>query len=466
LSDGVVEAPRTRILLTSACLAMLAINVDFFSLNLALPSMARALDTTTTNLQWAISAQLIAIAAVLIPAGRLGDIFGRRALYLLGTALFGLASLACGFAGSSEFLIAMRVAQGVSSGILMPLTVAVVASAYADEHARGRAIGLVYGVGAVGAAAGPFIGGILTEQLGWEWVFFFNVPVAVGALVFGLSGVPDSRDETAQRHVDGVGVVLVATGLVTISYAFDRAATWGWGSARFIGLLAAGLGLLVAFVLVEARTRFPLVDLALFRNRAFVIVTLAGWVSNTGFVIALFASTVYLQQVRGLSPVEAGLVFLAPSVALAFAGPLSGRLAERLHPEVIGALAVLVGGAGLLVGTIDMTVWVVFVVGIGVMGLGFGLGWSYASVGTQAVVPTRMAGEASGVTLTIVIGGAAVLLVVAATAIEELSGGTQPTTGAIEDVCRVTAAAALVAGGLLLAVRRRAVAAAAPSVAK
>jgi EmrB/QacA subfamily drug resistance transporter len=438
---------------------MFAIDVDFFSLNLALPSMARALDTTTTNLQWAISAQLIAIGAVLIPAGRLGDIFGRRRVYLLGTVVFAIASLACGLATTPEFLIAMRVAQGIGGGILMPLTVAVVASAYADEHARGRAIGLIYGVGAIGAAAGPFIGGILTEQLGWEWVFFFNVPVAVGALVLGVSGVPDSRDEAAPRHVDVRGVGLVTIGLIAVSYAFDRAGEWGWGAAKFIGLLAAGVGLLVLFVLAEARTRYPLVDLGLFRNRSYVIVTLAGWVSNSGFVIALFSSTLYLQQVRGLSPVEAGVVFLAPSVATACAGPLSGRLAERLRPESIGALAVLVGGAGLLFGTIDMTVWVVFVVGIAVMGLGFGLGWSYASVGTQAVVPTRLAGAASGVTLAIVIGGAGVLLVVASTAIEELSGGA-PTTDAIEDVCRVTAAVALVAGGVLLALRRRAIAAA------
>ena len=440
---------------------MLAINVDFFSLNLALPSMASALGTTTTNLQWAISAQLIAIGAVLIPAGRLGDIFGRRKLYLLGTVLFGLASLGCGLASTPEFLIAIARRTGHRRRDLMPLTVAVVASAYADEHARGRAIGLIYGIGALGAAAGPFVGGILTEQLGWEWVFYINVPVALGALLLGLSGVPDSRDDTAPRRVDVVGVALVTTGLVTVSYAFDRAGAWGWGSARFVGLLVVGVGLLAVFVLVEARTRYPLVDLGLFRNRSYVIVTLAGWVSNTGFVIALFASTIFLQQVRGLSPVEAGIVFLAPSVTTACAGPLSGRLAERLRPEMIGALAVLVGGAGLLFGTIDMTVWVAFVVGLAVMGLGFGLGWSYASVGTQAVVPTRMAGQASGLTLAIVIGGAGVLLVVAATAIEELSGGPHPTTGAIEDVCRVTAAAALVAGGVLLALKRRAVAVAA-----
>jgi EmrB/QacA subfamily drug resistance transporter len=461
-----VTPRRPGLLLGATGLAMFAIDLDFFSLNLALPDMARSLGTTTTDLQWAISAPLLALGALLIPAGRLGDIFGRRPLFLLGATLFAVASLGCGLADSAGLLIAMRVLQGVGGAVLMPLTVAVVANAYGDPKARGRAIGLIYGIGAIGAAAGPFVGGLLTEHLGWEWVFFFNVPIAVGALLLGMAGVENSRDEHAPRRVDLPGLVLVASGIVAVSYAFDRAAAWGWDSTKFIGLLAGGIVLLVAFVMVEARVRNPLVDLALFRNRPFVVVTAAGMVANSAFVIAIFATTLYLQQVRDLSPVEAGLVFLAPSVALAFAGPLSGRLAEHLRPERIGALAVVVGALGLLIQTADITVWAVFLLGIAVMGLGYGIGWSYASVGTQAVVRPEQAGQASGVTLAIVIGGAGLFLVIAANAIEELSGGTAPTAGAIEDVLHAVAAASLVVGGVLVALggrRRQQVAASTPS---
>jgi len=441
----------------AACLAMFAIDVDFFSLNLALPDIAEALGTTTTNLQWAVSAGLLAIAATLVPAGRIGDIVGRRPMFLVGAAVFGAASLGCGLATTDGMLIAMRVVQGVGGAILMPLTVAVVSLAAPDDQARGRSIGLVYGVGAVGAAAGPFLGGVLTETLGWEWVFFFNVPFAIGALVFGWLGVPDSRDESAPRHVDVVGAVLVAVGIVTISLAFDRGGAWGWGSARFLGLAAAGVAILAAFVVVETRVRAPLVDLGLFRNRAFVVVVGSGWIGNSAFVIAIFSTTMYLQQVRDLSPLEAGVVFLAPSIANCFAGPLSGRMAERLRPEHVGALAVLVGGVGLAVQSSDMTVWAVLVLGLAVMGLGYGVAWSYSSVGTQAVVRPEQAGGAAGVTLSIVIGGAGLLLVLAATAIEELSGGPTPTVGALEDVLRVVAAVSIaVAGGLtLLAARAR-----------
>lgn len=453
-------APTTRrlpTLMVAAGLAMFAIDVDFFSLNLAIPEMAKDLDTTATNLQWAVSAGLLAVAAFLVPAGRIGDIVGRRPMFLVGATVFGLASLGCGLSTSSEMLIGMRVVQGIGASILMPLTIAVVSHAYADESARGRAIGLVYGIGAVGAAAGPFIGGLLTESLGWEWVFFFNVPFAVGALVFGLVGVPDSRDETAPRHIDVAGAVLVGAGVVAISYAFDRGPAWGWGSAEFIGLVLVGVALLALFVAVEARARAPIVDLGLFRNRAFVIVTGSGWVANSSFVIAIFATTLYLQQVRALSPIEAGFVFLAPSIALGFAGPLSGRLAERLRPEHVGALAVLVGGVGLAVQAVDMTVWAVMVLGLAVMGLGYGIAWSYSSVGTQAVVRPEQAGGAAGVTLTVVIGGAGLLLVVAATAIEELSNGPVPTVAALQDVLRVVAGASIVVAGLLtlLAARSR-----------
>lgn len=447
---------RPHLVLLTTIVAMFAINVDFFSVNLAVPAIAEELDTTSTTLQWAVSATLLGLGATLVPAGRLGDLLGRRPVYLVGLAIFALSSLFSGLAPNVGILIAMRALQGVGGAIVMPLSMAILTNTYDDQRALERAIGLVYGIGAIGSASGPFVGGALTEHLGWEWVFFFNVPFGVTALLLGLSCIPDSRDETMPRSIDWSGVLLVAAGVVTVSYAFDRAPEWGWGSSSFLGLLAIGVALLVAFVFVERRVHFPLVDLALFKIRAYVVVTIAGLAANTGFVIALFASTLYLQQVRGLSPLEAGVLFLAPSIAVGFAGPLSARLAARLRPEHVGALAVLVGGVGLTVQSAG-TAWALFVPGFAVMGLGYGIGWSYASVGTQTVVPRTRAGAASGVTLTIVIAGAGIALVGATSAIDAISGGVEPTGTAIRDVLRVVAGASLVVGGALMVVARRAV---------
>lgn len=448
------ERRARRLLLTTTIIGMFAINVDFFSINLAIPAIAEDLDTTTTTLQWAVSATLLALGACLIPAGRLGDLIGRRPVYLVGLGVFALSSLLSALATDVGFLVAMRALQGVGGAIVMPLSIAILTNSYDDTKQRQRAIGLLYGVGAIGSAIGPFVGGVLTENLGWEWVFLFNVPFGLGALLLGLRSVPDSKDETVPRSIDWAGAVLIASGIVALSYAFDRAPEWGWDSITFLSLATFGIFLLVLFVVLEGRLRYPLVDLALFKIRAYVVVTIAGLFANIGFVIALFASTIYLQQVRGLSPLEAGALFLFPSIAVAFAGPLSARLAERLRPEHVGAIAVIVGGIGLLVQN-GSDAWAFFVPGFAIMGLGYGIGWSYASVGTQAVVPQEKAGAASGVTLAIVIAGAGIALVVATAFIRELSDGPTPTSGAIQDVLRAVACLTLAVGGLLLLAARR-----------
>jgi EmrB/QacA subfamily drug resistance transporter len=428
--------------LAATAMAMFATNLDFFALNLSIPGMARELDVSTTDMQWAISGFMLSLGSFLIPGGRLGDVLGRRRMLIAGTAIFGLASLAGGLAPSAGFLIGARILQGMGAAILFPLSIAVVTNIFPEER-RKRAIGNLYGLAAAATAVGPFVGGALTELLSWRWVLLVNVPTAAIAITLMARSVPESRDETVPRHIDFSGLASIALGIGAVTFAVDRGDVWGWGSARTIGLFAAGLALLVAFVTIERRARWPLVDLSLFRNRRFVAITLLGMTANIAFVVTTFAATLYLQDVRGYSPLQGGFIFLAASAMQAVAGPLSGRLAERFNIPRTMLLAIVVGAAGLLVIAAGLGIGI-FAAALSVFGLGYGLCWAMLSVGTQAVVKQEHAGEASGISLSIVIGMAGLAVAVVASLIEVVTSGGTGEGIAIEQILRMIAVGSVV----------------------
>ena len=434
---------RLGMVLAACAMAMFATNLDFFALNLSIPGMARELDTSTTNMQWAISGFMLALGSFLIPGGRLGDILGRRRMLIAGTAIFGLSSLAGGLAPSATFLICARLIQGIGAAILFPLSIAVVTNAFPEDR-RKRAIGNLYGLAAAATAVGPFVGGGLTEALSWRWVLLVNVPVAAIAIALMVRSVPESRDETVPREIDFGGLSAVALGIAAITFAVDRGDAWGWGSGRTIGLFAIGVLLLGAFIAIERRASFPLVDLALFRNRRFVTITLLGMTANIAFVVTTFAATLYLQDVRGYSPLEGGFIFLAASAMQAVAGPLSGRLAERFEIPRTMLVAIVVGATGLLVIAAGLGVGII-AAALTVFGIGYGLCWAMLSVGTQAAVRQEQAGEASGVSLSIVIGMAGLGVAVVASLIEIVSGSGTGEGQAIEQILRVIAIGSVIA---------------------
>ena len=302
---------RLGMVLVATAMAMFATNLDFFALNLSIPGMARELDVSTTDMQWAISGFMLALGSFLIPGGRLGDLLGRRRMLIVGTAIFGIASLAGGLAPTAGFLIGARILQGIGAAILFPLSIAVVSNAFPEER-RKRAIGNLYGLAAAATAVGPFVGGGLPQLLSWRWVLLVNVPVAAIAIALMVRSVPESRDETVPRQIDYAGLAAVALGIGAITFAVDRGDVSGWGSGRTVGLFAVGALLLFAFVGIERRVRFPLVDLAVFRNRRFVAITLLGVTANIAFVVTTFAATVYLQDVRGYSPLAGARSFWRP----------------------------------------------------------------------------------------------------------------------------------------------------------
>jgi MFS family permease len=314
----------------------------------------------------------------------------------------------------------------------------------------------VLGFAAVGSALGPFVGGAFSEYLSWRGVFFINIPFCIAAIVLMLRYVAETRDESADRHIDIPGMLTITGGLVCISLAFDRGEAWGWTSIHTIGTLIGGVVLLMSFVAIEARVRSPLIDLALFRNRAFDAVVLAGSLSNVVFCFVAVFSAMYLQQARGMSPFDAGIVFLALSAGAGSASYFSGRLAERFPADRLMAIGMLISAGGIVGLTSVQSLWLYTPLFL-VTGIGLGLGWALANVATQAVVPPSFIGAASGITLTSLVMLGAVGVAIAAAVLELLAGSPSAAgsdAAAINAVLRTGAALAFVGAVCLLAFGR------------
>jgi EmrB/QacA subfamily drug resistance transporter len=439
-----LDERRLRRVIIAAAVTQAAINVDFFAMGVALPRMAADLDTTATSLQWVVSGYLVALGACFVAGGRLGDLYGRKRLLLVGVTIFAVSSAIAGASPDASLVIALRIVQGVGAAIAFPVSLAIVTNAFPPERVQ-RAIGIVFAIAVVGTAAGPFLGGLLTETLSWRFVFWFNVPVAAIVVWLVLTSVDESRDETVPRRLDVPGLVLIVSGVAAVSIAFDKAADWGWLSPSTIGLFGAGAVLLVAFIAVERRVAFPLLDLSLFDIRVFDVMIAAGAMGNIAYNVVIFGSTLYLQQVRDLSPIMAGVVFLALSLGASIAGQVSGRV-ERFASWSVMCVALVVGGLA-SIGLSFSTEWFVYVPCFAVTGFGLGLGWAYASVATQAAVPPAKAGAASGVVLTVLVGLGGMAVAVAASVIETRQGA--GFASAIEDVIRISGVLAVVTAAVV-----------------
>jgi MFS family permease len=235
---------RSELLVIAACaISMLIVQMDWFALNLAIPAIARQFDVPPTDLQWVISGYMLSIGALMVTAGRLADIFGRRRVIVTGLALFAVLSAICGAAPNETWLIAARVVHGIGAALIFPVSIAVVSGTFTGAR-QGRAIGVVLGFAAIGTALGPFVGGTFSEYLSWRGVFFVNIPFCLAAIVLMLRYVQESRDETADRHIDVAGMLAITGSLVCISLAFDRGEDWGWTSAATVGTLVLGVALL------------------------------------------------------------------------------------------------------------------------------------------------------------------------------------------------------------------------------
>ena len=393
-------APRKWLTLIAVCLGLGMLMIDMFVVNIAFPAIGRSLNASLSAAEWTVSGYVLVIGVLPIAMGRLGDLFGRRRLYLIGLLLFVGASAACGFATGIEALIGFRVLQGLGAAIMMPLTLSIVTQAFPAAQ-RGLAIGIWGGVSGLGLIAGPILGGLLVRGDSWRWIFFINLPVGVIALAMGLLFVSESRDEGAPRSIDWAGLALLSLALLLIMLGFTRASAEGWGAPRILACLAGGLALLPAFVAVERRRRFPLVDLSLFRSRVFVMACLSAFLFN----VAIFGQqpfvSLFMQNYWGFTPLKAGLAFLPSTVLVALMMPFSGVMGQRLGSRlrlltVAGALLVLASSLWLLRLDVRSGYADGFLPSFLVRGAGIGLFMSATSLAVMSAVPLARAGVASG----------------------------------------------------------------------
>lgn len=405
-------------------IAMICVQLDFFALALALPDMSNELDTSATNLQWTVSAYMIAIGVVMIPASRIADLVGRKKVFLIGLAIFGVASLWVGLSTSAELVIAGRILQGLGAGLFFPITMSIVTNA---THAleRPRILGFLTGLAGVGTAAGPILGGGFASTIGWRWVFLINVPIAVIGLVWGYFQLDESKDpdlaSKTLRHLDWLGAFLVLVGIGGISIAIDDVSIEGFVPVTYVSALL-GLCAIVVFTLWERRASWPLLAPELMRNGRFTAIVTAATIANMGACVTIFVATLYLQQVLGFSGLVAGLMFIPAAVGQSLGGPIGGRLASKVPAQRVMTLAMLIGAAALMVLAFSHNV-VLFLSVMGVSSFFLGLGYTFGNIAVQSVVDESQAGAAAGVFLTLLISLGGVAVVIASATMEWVGHG-------------------------------------------
>ena len=388
---------RGRWVLLAAVLGSGIALLDATVVNIALPTLGRELDADLTDLQWTVNAYVLALAALILLGGSLGDRFGRRRVFVIGVVWFGVASLLCGLAPDIEALIAARALQGIGAALLTPGSLALLQASFVPDD-RARAVGAWSGLGGIAAAIGPFVGGLLVE-VSWRLVFLVNLPLCVVVVVVALRHVPESSDPQASPRVDVAGAVLGALGLAGVTYALVAAGERGASA----GVLASGLlGVagLVGFVLVERRSTHPMMPLEVFSSRQFSAANAVTFAVYAALGGVFFLLVVHLQVVVGLSPLAAGTSLLPITALMLALSPRAGALAARTGPRLPMTVGPLLCAVGVLLMTrIDVGADYVADVLPGVVLFGLGLSATVAplTVTVLAAAPERYAGLASGI---------------------------------------------------------------------
>jgi EmrB/QacA subfamily drug resistance transporter len=409
--------PRRWQALALVCVAFFMTILDVSIVNVALPSIQTSLDVSEETLQWVLIAYTITFGGFLLLGGRAGDLLGRRRMFMIGVALFTIASLFCGLANSIGVLIAARAVQGVGAAIVSPATLSIITTTFEEGSERNKALGVWGAMGGSGAAAGVLIGGILTQYAGWEWIFFVNVPVGVIVLLLTRAVVRESRI-SGLHGFDAAGAVTITSALALLVYAISKAPDVGWATGRTIGLLIGAGVLFLAFVFIETRSKSPIVPFRIFRTKTVTGANVCGVFLGAVVFANFFLLTLYVQQVLGYSALRTGLTFLATAGTVVLVAGISQALVTRIGPRPVMAVGLtLITGAMLWYTQIptEGSFASALLPGYLLMGIGMAFAFIPMSIAALAGVEEHEAGLASGLINTSQQIGGALGVAIAAT---------------------------------------------------
>jgi EmrB/QacA subfamily drug resistance transporter len=398
LAGRVNEGNAKWYTLIAACFALFMAILDNLVLNVALPTISRDLEATTTQLQWIVSAYILVFASLQITAGGLGDRLGRKRWFMLGIVVFTGSSLFAAFSQNVEMLIAARALQGLGAAFILPLSLSLVSNAFPPEE-RGKALGIWSAVSVSGLALGPVVGGLLVQYVSWHWIFLINVPIGILAILVTQAVVTESKDTTGEVATDIPGTLLVTGAIAALTYGLIEAGERGWNDTMILGsfIIAAILG--VAFVFVESRTAKPMVPLKFFKSPTFTGANFDAFAIS--FLIAglAFFGTLYLQNVLGFSPVRAGMALIPMVIVMMFGAPASGALVNRVGARILISAGMIVAGIGTLLymrASVDGSYWDLLPSYL-VMGLGMSFIFAPMTTAVLNSVPSERSGVASAV---------------------------------------------------------------------
>ena len=418
---------RKWIALVLLCATQFVVVLDVAIVNVALPSIQTALDFSQEDLQWVVSAYTLTFGGFLLLGGRCADLLGRRRVFIAGLVLFTLASLACGLAQTDAFLIVARAIQGVGAAIISPAALSILVTTFPEGAERNKALGIWGAIAGIGGAAGVLLGGILTDTLGWEWIFLVNVPVGILVIALIPRFIDESRSEGATRNFDVAGAVSVTAGLALLVYALVNTDQAGWASAETIVLLAVSAILIATFIVIELRAKAPLMPLGIFRLRSLTGANIVGFLLGAAIFSMFFFLSLYMQQVLGYSALRTGFAYLLVAIVIIISAGVSQALVTRFGAKLILAIGMTLLTAGLVWFTqisTDGTYIVDLVPGFILSGIGLGFAFVPVSIAALQGVRPHEAGIASGLINTSQqIGGAlglAILSTIATTHTESL----------------------------------------------
>jgi EmrB/QacA subfamily drug resistance transporter len=384
--------------LGAMCFALFMIMLDNTVVNVALPSIQKDLGASISGLEWTINGYTLSFAVLLATGGRLGDIFGRRRMFIVGVVIFALSSATAGLAPDQTALVVSRVVQGVGAALMMPGTLSIITDAFPPEE-RGKAMGTWAGVSALALAVGPVLGGFLTEHVSWRSIFYINIPVAIGAVAASLFAVRESRDTSVGRDVDYAGVAVLTASLSALILALVEGNAWGWGSAEIVLLLVGAVVGLAAFVAVENRVKAPMVQFELLSDRNFLGAVVVALIITFAMMGVFFFLALYMQNILRYSPLEAGVRFLPSTLMIVGVAPVAGRLSDKIGPRwlIVGGLLVVAASLFTFTGIAVDSTYLDLLPGFVLLGIGIALTMSPMTTAAMNAVPVQKAGVASGV---------------------------------------------------------------------